>query len=209
MNTFEDKLLGELKQVVAERAAEPAPPPRRRWGPRLALAGMTTAAVAAGLIIGVPILAGEDGPPAYAIEKHPDGTISVTLEEFFDQTEQLAADLRAAGIRTEARVLPSDKVCAGRSTEGFYMSSPEMGPNMMHFPLPAGDRDSDGVRMAVGLHGSSFTLFPEEITADETLVITHMTITTDKGQEILLSLETVEGPVPPCEIVDRPKETLK
>ncbi|UCM90491.1 hypothetical protein [Streptomyces marincola] len=90
--TFEDRLLTELKREIAAREADaPAPAPARRpvvTRLRVAVVATATAAVAGGLLIGLPGGAGTS--PAYAVEHNPDGSVTITWDEY------LAADSRAA-----------------------------------------------------------------------------------------------------------------
>ncbi|GAA4728042.1 hypothetical protein [Phytohabitans rumicis] len=104
---FEDRLLAELKQVVAQRShsagsAQPAasrpPVPRRR----LVLAGAVGAmGVAATALV---TLTPGGGVPAYAMSTSDDGTVVVTANYLGDPAE-VNAELRRAGV--PAVVLPA------------------------------------------------------------------------------------------------------
>lgn len=71
MNTFEDRLLAELKAVVAERAGQPGPARRdklgrlagQRWRPRGLVAVGLTASLALGGVLAGTELAASDAPP--------------------------------------------------------------------------------------------------------------------------------------------------
>lgn len=108
---FEDRLLGELMQVVAAREAEgsrgaesarPAatrPPVARR---RLALAGAVGGVGAAAAVL-VALTPGA-GTPAYAVSTSDDGTVVVTANYLGDPAE-VNEELRRAGV--PAVVLPA------------------------------------------------------------------------------------------------------
>jgi hypothetical protein len=116
MTKFEDRLLTELRAHVTERARHaPAPePPRRRATPRrLALAGTGFAAATAAVLV----TAGGDGTaPAYAVEPHADGTVSVTIRSL-DDTEGLERELRDAGVPAEVARLKPGQICDPKETE--------------------------------------------------------------------------------------------
>lgn len=99
--TFEDRLLDALKREVEQAAARPLKPVRRRVvTPRRAAFGLAACAAAATAGIVLPGTPG--GSAAYAVEKHPDGTVTVTVNDLtLDQGEQqaLAAKLRSEGAR--------------------------------------------------------------------------------------------------------------
>ncbi|MQY03086.1 hypothetical protein [Actinomadura macrotermitis] len=127
MNTFEERLLVELKNVVAERA-EMAPSRRpRRNVRRFALAGGLVAAAAAIAVAVPPLLGEEDVAQANPVERRPDGTVVVHLREF-THPEQVEARLRKVGVPAQVNFLPSGKQCKepratfldGRRTEGLF-----------------------------------------------------------------------------------------
>ncbi|MYS20001.1 hypothetical protein GA0115240_115422 [Streptomyces sp. DvalAA-14] len=112
---FELRLLGELKAVVAERAATAAAPApvrvRPRWRrPAAALGG----AVALGTVLAlvVPVLTHSPTSRAYAVEVGRGGTVTITYHDFgflryAAGREDLHRRLLAAGIRnTVAGVAP-------------------------------------------------------------------------------------------------------
>jgi hypothetical protein len=103
---FEDRLLAELKQVVAARAGtadvSPArvhPTVKRR---RLALVGAFGAVGAVASLVFAVTPGG--GIPAYAVSRSADGTVTVTANYLGDPT-QANRELRRAGVR--AVVLPA------------------------------------------------------------------------------------------------------
>jgi hypothetical protein len=92
---FEDRLLEQLRQVVADRPAPAAVtyrPPRRT---RLALAGSAAVAAAAPAVALVATSGGVT--PAYAVQSHADGSVTVTIHSLSDAAG-LQRRLRAAGV---------------------------------------------------------------------------------------------------------------
>ncbi len=115
---FEQRLLGELRQVVANGAAlapvsEPALASagrtRRRWP--LAFAAGLAAALAALLVSGSPF-GGDDGGRAWAVTNNNDGTVSVEIDSLTDAAG-LQRKLNEAGIPALVQYLPPGKMCAG------------------------------------------------------------------------------------------------
>jgi hypothetical protein len=182
--TFEDRLLAELRAVVAERPApEPeatAPGPRRRApGTRLALAGSAVAATAAGAFL---VAGGDTSTPAYAVAKQSDGSVTVEVHSLRDAAG-LQEKLRAAGIPAVVDYTPFGKMCReprGRpAATGHQMGSMGVGE---------------------GSHVATFTIPRGEVRPGQTLVIT-----SSVGSSVSsLGSEIVEGPVAPCELVDAP-----
>ncbi|MFB6723403.1 hypothetical protein ACFCV3_24695 [Kribbella sp. NPDC056345] len=107
MNTFEDKLLAELRTVVAERPVD-----IRRKRPKRLLVGIAAClTLAAGTAVAVPMLGGEQATsPAYAVTTEADGKVRVRIYNFTDAAG-LEKRIRAAGVRAEVTVLPPGKKC--------------------------------------------------------------------------------------------------
>ncbi|GAA4604799.1 hypothetical protein GCM10023195_16450 [Actinoallomurus liliacearum] len=123
MQTFEDRLLAELKHVVAANrpTEESRRRPRRRAGRRLVLAAGAVA-VAAGTVIAVPALTEDKSARANAVERVPDGSIVVRLVEF-THPERVEQKLRAFGVTAKVDFLPFGTQCKGREFDGdFWMS---------------------------------------------------------------------------------------
>jgi hypothetical protein len=110
MNTFEDKLLTELREVVAERAATPIDVRRKR--PKRVLVGIAAClTLAAGTAVAVPMLGGEQAmSPAYAVTTQADGKVRVRIYNFTDAAG-LEKRIRAAGVPADVTVLPAGKTC--------------------------------------------------------------------------------------------------
>jgi hypothetical protein len=108
---FEDRLLAELRAVVAENPVPDLVPHRRPRPARLALAG----AAATAAIATVTVLAtGHDGTgKAYAVEAQPDGEVTVSIHSLKDAAG-LQSALRDAGVPAVVDYVPNSKVgCVG------------------------------------------------------------------------------------------------
>ncbi|HTU15247.1 MAG TPA: hypothetical protein VMF31_08615 [Solirubrobacterales bacterium] len=107
-DNFEERLLTELRQVVAERP-EPArdPAPARSHGTRrparFAMAGGGLAAAVAAVAIFAG--SGDNTPSAYAVAKNPDGAVTVSIKSLKD-ADGLEASLRDAGVPAEVNYTP-------------------------------------------------------------------------------------------------------
>jgi hypothetical protein len=92
---FEDRLLRELRQVVAERPAPATGSRRRTPRTRLALGGVGIAAATIAIAV---IATGSDVTPnAYAVESHANGAVTVSISALRD-ANGLQSSLRAAGV---------------------------------------------------------------------------------------------------------------
>ena len=113
---FEDRLLGELRLVVAERASDAGRPSGHpgghpaRGGRRFALAGTVAVVVALAGMSGLLHHFGDGAPPAYAVTRHGDGSVTVEVRSLRDAAG-LQRALRAAGIPAVVRYTPPGKTC--------------------------------------------------------------------------------------------------
>ncbi|MET9566264.1 hypothetical protein [Streptomyces tauricus] len=114
--TFEDRLLNELQRELALRAenspaAEPAR--HRTITTRRALVALAACAAAAGGALALPTSTG--GAQAYAVERHDDGSVTVSMEEILlsgQEKAELTERLRAEGITVSVDKPRSGYVCA-------------------------------------------------------------------------------------------------
>ena len=92
---FEERLLHELRAVVAARPTPPAASPRPSRRPRLMLAASGGFAAVAAAVV----LVSSDGgvSPAYAVDKEPDGSVTVHIKSLNDAAG-LQSKLRAEGV---------------------------------------------------------------------------------------------------------------
>ncbi|PRX95787.1 hypothetical protein [Allonocardiopsis opalescens] len=183
---FEERLLGELRGVVAARAeaaAEPAASGRRfgfGFRPRLALVGGAAVATV-GLTAGAFALGGLGAAPAYAVEPQPDGSITVEVAEPTD-AEGLERALAEHGVRAEVDHLPAGMVCQ----EGRFEPAPPPGDGAG--PVALG--------METGSDGSRFTITEGMLRPGETLVLTSRVF---DGGGWGLSMAIAQGEVAPCD----------
>jgi hypothetical protein len=112
--SFEDRLLAELRQVVAANprpttVASGRPALARRWRrPLMVAGGLAAAAVASATVIGF----GEDGgATAWAVTPNDDGTVTVVIYSLSD-ADGLERQLRDAGVPADVKYLPPGKKCA-------------------------------------------------------------------------------------------------
>ncbi|HEX6354710.1 hypothetical protein [Actinophytocola sp.] len=143
LGQFEQNLLTELREVVAEQASVP-PPRRALLRGRLALTTAGVGLLAAGLLIGVPAMYGDRTSPAYAVTNNDDGTVTVMLNRLEDP-EGLERELAAHGITAEVDFSPPGKQC--RISPPRYEEQPQV----------------RSVVMGVADSNSSFTLWPADV----------------------------------------------
>ncbi|MFE9682019.1 hypothetical protein [Streptomyces sp. NPDC006285] len=114
--TFEDRLLNELQRELALRAEDPpAPKPvsRRTITTRRTLVALAACVAVAGGVVALPASTG--GARAYAVERHEDGSVTVSMEEILlsgEEKEELTERLRAEGIHVSVDKPRSGYVCA-------------------------------------------------------------------------------------------------
>jgi hypothetical protein len=184
VSNFEERLLAELRTVMAAPRIDDG---HRRgvWrAPRLVLAGGLAAVLTAAVTAGVFFLsAGTQA--AYAVTRHADGSVTVEIDSLSDAAG-LQAKLQAAGVNAVVEYLPAGKMCkrpwftpAGAPADGEMQTG-------------AVGRTSDGA--------TSFTIGPVR-SADDTLVITTQT---GPGNERALGIGWAKGSVPACDVVDAP-----
>ncbi|WP_123975491.1 MULTISPECIES: hypothetical protein [Streptomyces] len=150
---------------------------RRRVQKRFAW-GLAAAAIAAGVTVAVP---GGTQTPAYAVEKNPDGTLTVSVRDLDwsggpQQFRQLADRIRAAGFTAVIDKIPPGKLCR-----------PDRGE-----PLnPQRPGDGKGSYTYVMTHADAF------------LVEEHLPGPTRKGSAVryahYFKPSFIKGPVEPCD----------
>jgi hypothetical protein len=184
MSNYEERLLRELRSLVA---APPVEQGQRRplWrGRRLVLAGGLAAVLAGAASAGVFFLSA-GAQPAYAVTKNADGTVTVEIDSLSDAAG-LQAKLRAAGVNAVVEYLPAGKICK----QPWFTPADARAAGGMHGSEVG--RTSDGA--------TRFTISGNQL-ADTTLVITTQT---GPGGERALGIAHAQGAVPPCEVVDAP-----
>jgi hypothetical protein len=177
---FEQRLLHEL-QSLAE--ATPAPTvttftsngmhARRRVAIGGALAGVSTLAAATLLTGGATA--------AYAVEKEPDGSVTVTMDSIKDDPAGLERALGAAGVHADVTYVPYGKICEGTRFAPSPQGTAQVGISNL------GDGTQPG-----GVH---FTV-DAPIDSSLTLVIESSANTAN----VMMAV----GPVARCHLVDDP-----
>jgi hypothetical protein len=182
---FEERLLHELRAVVAARPAPgPAPasaPARRRARRRLVLAG---AGGVAALLAAVAIFAGGgDTESAYAVTPRADGSVTVKISRLSDAAG-LQRALRDAGVPAVVRYGAStdcpppatgarhEAGSAERQESGGHDSGPSLDSAGTE-PAPGaakGPKVTSGA--ATGPDGTTFTIDPGSIASGEKVYIT-------------------------------------
>jgi hypothetical protein len=196
--TFEDRLLDQLRLVVAANPAPPEPgarqPRRRRWP--VAAAGVAAAGVAAALVV---VIAGGT-QAAYAIDSHGDGRVTVHVASLSDAAG-LQAALRARGIPAivdysatcrSVPYPPAPRVRhGGRSVSQVKQRARARVQRArgMHTGVPI-----EVSKVTHGTRGVTFTIDPSSIPAGQKLYIT-----TYSGEMNALSVRIgSKAPTPAC-----------
>jgi hypothetical protein len=177
LSAFEEQLLTQLKNVVATRAARSASPlttqPARRPRHRLVLAaGVAVAAVAGASVFALRT------PPAYAVERDPDGSIRVSVYDYRDP-QGLQQRIEAFGVKAAVDYLPAGMTC--QESRADFVPADRMPLKMVDWaPLSSEDR--------------YFKVHPQYIRAGQTFVYTVQLSEHDQRAAIRLA----DGPVAPC-----------
>jgi hypothetical protein len=131
---FEERLLHQLKHVVAQTPAPQPVAPATRRVPlasriprrRLALSGAGLATAVAASAAAVLATSGGVASPAYAVQSRANGTVSVSISDLRDAAG-LERRLRAAGIPAIVNYVAEPERCAGAAGTGRTMSGPAAG----------------------------------------------------------------------------------
>jgi hypothetical protein len=197
LGNFEERLLGELRQVVADQAPE-AEPARRGWATprrRFALAGVGAGVLAAGVVVGLPALNGAHAPAAWAVEDNGDGTITAFVKRFED-ADGLERALEAHGVKADVSYAPPGKECEWGRWELVYVP---------YVDIRQGSSPNEGPT------GYSLTLKPAEFQGKTIVVEANQeTETTTIGGvpnfPSSIHVGASKGPVAPCKLVDAPRQ---
>jgi hypothetical protein len=200
---FEDRLLHELRHIVAESPAPAVVRSRRPLRTRMSLAA---AGVAAATVAIVLVATGSDVTPgAYAVESRPDGAVSVSINSLRD-AQGLQRSLRAAGVPAFV-----DYVAAGRRDCATLPPGAETrvaggGEPAVRNQID-GKRGGGDIRRAKSVTSfradrggaATFTIDPGTLKAGE-----HVYITTSTGTVDSIGIGIGKSrPSPPC--IPRPK----
>jgi hypothetical protein len=175
-DTFEDRLLLELQDVVrAQTTSRPGRPHRVRNRSLASTAvAAATATVAALLITG-------GAAPAYAIDSH-DGTVTVTIKSLSDAAG-LQKALRAKGVSAYVDYTPAGKACQqprGTVAEGH-------------------SRVSGSAEQSTGL--ATFSIDTSALKPGESVVIES---SGGGAGPASMGMQFIQGPVAACTLVDAP-----
>ncbi|MGW0419485.1 hypothetical protein [Streptomyces sp. NPDC003015] len=170
--TYEDRLLGELQDEIVRREADPSVPAARRplfTGRRLSVAA--AACVVAGLAV-VLLPGSPAGAPAYAMERHDDGSVTLTFKDLGPRAQaqrELAERLRPSGVHVDIQNLDSTHACR----------KPRGGER-----LPEGKPPRPGEIWSVTLHRGDTVAFEN--------------YKDSSGQTLALKFYAVKGAIGPC-----------
>jgi hypothetical protein len=231
---FEERLLAELRRVVAEGpgpVAARTPLARRHarlWRRRpLTVAGGLAAAGAAATIAVLSLDGGQSA--AWAVTSNADGTVTVKINSLSD-ADGLERKLAAAGVPALVQYLPAGKACADRPRGGAPSPPPADGKGAVSGERglsgsppgtgdrglaqagapPASTREGAAVQTAMRTDrdgGVAFTIDPPA-SRGQTLVITSQTLPTDSGATVdgaALGIEYAKGKARPCKVDDAPE----
>lgn len=192
---FEENLLTELREVVAARTG--APPRRGLPRKRLALAAAGGGLLAAGLLVGIPAMGGEQHPTAYAVTTNDDGTVTVRINRIED-AEGLEREIEAHGVAAEVDYAPPGKMC--RETPPRYERDrgPQKGVGALDWLGAPNGPD--------GPPEKTVTLYPAQLTG-RTVVFETIGHALNDANELTMfhiNLGVADGPVAPCVLVDVP-----
>ncbi|GLW97614.1 hypothetical protein [Microtetraspora sp. NBRC 16547] len=208
-DTFEDRLLAELKTEMAIRPARAAAP-RRMTGRRIfAAAGVLGLAAAAA--VAVPMVVGTD-TPAYALTKNADGSINLKIHEFRDP-DQVERDLAGMGVTADITYLPLGKWCGNlRVTpvdgDHLSMSPEELASEDPAVTEKARKRLLSSISYKAIEMRNGITIHPEYIKPGQVAVIevaeNQVKPTDSPGVVWSVRGHLSAGPAKPCQVVDQP-----
>ncbi|HET7416818.1 MAG TPA: hypothetical protein VFJ61_04220 [Solirubrobacterales bacterium] len=226
---FEERLLDELKNVVAQRAEEREQPLEaathstvRRQAPRLALGAVAVCAAAAAMLVFNS--GGDNAPKAFAVEPQDGGGVAISVYSAED-SKGLEGALADAGIRSQVTWLPAGMTCreprftqssattsGGGSIGGMTLAGP--GQAMTIGVMSPEQRDQLWNEHVNGeISGDDFyaatgnvSLDPAGLGPDQTVVISGSRGPYDGDPEggFEAQLAIAEGPVEPCDPVAVP-----
>jgi hypothetical protein len=188
-NRFEDRLLDQLREVVAARPAPAVAARRRPVRGRLVAAGAGVAATTA--IVVLVATSGDVAPAAYAVESRPDGSVTVEIRSLRDAAG-LQRSLRAAGVPAVVSYAPADQDdCVTAPGEHLDTGETDAGPSLSH---PGPGPGATTAKTTVGSDGTAFTIDPGALGPGEEVYIT-----TSTGEMSTIAMAIgKEQPAMPC-----------
>ena len=202
LGSFEEKLLGELKTLVAQRSTEQPGQARALsspWRRPRVVSALFAGALAIGAV-GVALLGDvSTAPPAMAafdVRANDDGTVTVTIYRF-DDADGLEEQLAEYGVPANVAYAPIGERC---QVDRYELSSTQHLVDVDH-------ETQAGVPLNVNDVEFSFSLRPDDFQPDETLVIENHLSADEIGSEPdaaplrhEANVATAIGPVEPCEL---------
>lgn len=190
--TFEDRLLEQLRQVVATNPASPEPVSRRSPQRRMMLVTGGVGAAAAAVVLFA--LGGSGASNAYAVDTQPNGFVAVHISSLSDASG-LQSSLRAAGIPAVVSYSANCTPPWAPAPVGSGPGTAQAGGHVEQTPAPAGV-NSAGVALQVtrDADGVTFKLDPGTIGADQKLFITTATGQVDSVRITI----SEQAPPPAC-----------
>jgi hypothetical protein len=215
---FEERLLQELREMVAEgtmpqavrreRSLAGGSWVKRRWP--VAVAAGLAAAFAALLLVGSPFGGSDDGR-AWAVTSIGAGTVKVEIDSLSD-ADGLQRELRQAGVPTVVQYIPPGKTCAGQASSHASVTSPGLhgaGDHADASEHPRGGRRT--VQIATKADGGIEFTFDAAAHPGETLVIRSQGLLPGQGPAAhpaaanagsAISVSHAPGEARPCRLVD-------
>lgn len=226
---FEEKLLDELKTVVAQRAAEQEPAAEgraasfgRRTGPRLAFGATAVCAAAAAMLVFSS--GSSDTSKAFAVEAQDGGGVTISVYSAED-AGGLEGALAEAGIRSEVSWLPAGMTCreprftpsSARTSGGGTIGGMTLAGPGQAMTISVMSADQWQQLWSEHTHGEipddqyyaetgSISLDPAALSPDQTVVISGSRGPYEGDPEggFEAQLAIAEGPVEPCDPVKVP-----
>jgi hypothetical protein len=193
MTHFKQALLDDL---VARVDTTPAPVAAHRVGRRRVILAGTAVAAAATAVAGYAIAG---GTPAYAVDKHADGSVTITFRELANP-RSATADLRKAGLRAQV-------VVPGKPGSCPQHAGSKWSPTERPAPFPAPKANEVLIFMNNDISdrndffsddfgpGNRLTLFPGKVPAGASVFIVEYP--SSKGG-LVVGFGLVNNPAPTC-----------
>ncbi|MCW2918419.1 MAG: hypothetical protein JWN52_6487 [Actinomycetia bacterium] len=185
MQTFEDRLLAELKDVVAARMDKAPQPVRGRRGRRRLVMAGAGIVVAAGVTTAVPVLLGQGGSQANAVEQGPNGSLRIYARDY-RHPEVIEQELRGYQVKSTVTFLPEGRQC--KEPRAHYVPDSPWSSTLLTW-----DESNSGDSPPPPL------LDVTSVTPSETVVLTLQYV--KKGGPFVGMASLATGPVLPCKMI--------
>jgi hypothetical protein len=182
-----------LKEFVMSEVHQSAQRPRRRLLRPAFLAPALALGVA--VAVGVPVFLG-GGPPAYAVSKGSDGTLTITISQAKDP-KPLEATLRDMGVNAVVDYIPSGKRCSPQPRSSSFLSREEVRNPADGRPFLIWPPNTDE---------PAYQIDPAAVKAGQTAVLEFSVSDNEKVAGIWAGISN--GPVASCTLVDSDEAPL-